>query len=86
MGAQGGAQVCHVFLAQAQIDFAGTGQAHAVAAFAEIVAEWGDEPDLLPCFLKAYVTSRAACAFGQFCHGVMFAVFCLNILEGPILA
>ena len=86
MGAQRGAQVCHVFLAQAQIDFADTGQAHAVTAFAEIVAKWCDDPNLLPCFLKAYVTSRAACAFGQFYHGVMFAVFGLNILEGPILA
>src|SRR6056297_3621881 len=46
--AQGRAQVGHVFLSEAHVELAGAGEAHAVAAFAEVMRERRDEADLLP--------------------------------------
>ncbi len=62
-GAQGRAQVGHVFLAEAHVKLAGAGQPDAVAAFAEVVGERRDEADLLARLLQPDIArGAAACA------------------------
>src|SRR6185369_5896160 len=58
--AQRRAQVGGVFLAEAHVERAGAGHAHAVAALAEIMGERRDEAEPPPGLLDREVARRAA--------------------------
>src|SRR5688572_4408845 len=70
--AQRRAQVGRVLLAQAHIEGAGAGEAHAVAGFAEIVRERCDEAEPPAGLAHAHITGGAASAI-------------VDLLEGPAL-
>ena len=59
-GAQRLAQIGRVVLAEAHIERAGAGDAHAIAGFAEIVGERGDEAEPPAGFANAHVARRSA--------------------------
>jgi hypothetical protein len=84
--AQGRAQVGHVFLSEAHVKLAGAGQAHAVAAFAEIMGERRDETDLLPGFFQTHIARRAAGALGQVGEGEGFGQMRAQVRQLPVLA
>src|SRR6056297_3841831 len=54
------AQVGHVLLSEAHVKLPGAGQAHAVAAFAEVMRERRDEADLLARLLQLDIARGAA--------------------------
>ena len=59
-GAQRFAQVGGVLLAEAHIERAGAGHAHAIARFAEIVSERRNEAEPSAGFRNAHIARRAA--------------------------
>ncbi len=60
------AQIGVVVLSEAHVKLPSAGQPHAVARFAEIVAERRDEPDALASLLDARITRRATRALIRF--------------------
>ena len=84
-GAQGRAQVGVVLLAQAHEQLSGAGDAHAVAAFAEIMGQGRDEADLLPGLGQPDITGRAACAFGKIQQRKAFGQPGAQVGQGPVL-
>src|SRR6185437_16169468 len=59
-GAQRRTQIGGIVLAEAHIEHAGASQAHAVAAFAEIVAQRRDEAEPPPGLAHAHIPRRPA--------------------------
>ena len=57
-GAQRCAQISSVVLSEAHVERACAGEAHPVAAFAEIVGERRDEAEAATGFLDAHITGR----------------------------
>ena len=68
-GAQRRAQVGGILLPQAHIQRAGAGQPHAVAAFAEIMRQRGDETQLAAGFLNLDIARRPAGLVGDVGQG-----------------
>ena len=60
----GVAQIGAVLLAQAHVEHAGAGEAHAVAAFAEIMGEGRDQAQPAAGFRHVEIARRAAGAMG----------------------
>src|SRR6056297_120167 len=84
-GAQRRAEVGHVLLSEAHVEFARAGEPHPVAAFAEIVRERRDEADLLARLLDPDVAGRAARAFSEIDEAEAGGQAGAEILERPVL-
>src|SRR6202023_2656338 len=59
--AQWRAQIGRILLAKAHVKRSGAGHAHAIAAFAKIMGEGGDEAQTAPGFRDIHITGGAAC-------------------------
>ena len=71
-GAQRRAQVGGIFLAEAHVERARAGDAHAIAGFAEIVGHRGDEAEPAAGFLDADIARRSAGALVELVEGEPF--------------
>ena len=63
--AQRGAQIGIIVLTKAHIELTGAGNPDPVATLTEIMGKWGDETQLLPCFLNRHIAGGATCAEGK---------------------
>src|SRR5205807_6700454 len=59
--AQQRAQIGRILLAKAHVKRSGAGHPHAIAAFAKIMGEGGDEAQTAPGFRDVHITGGAAC-------------------------
>ena len=59
-GAQWRAQIGRILLAKAHVKRSGASDAHAIAAFAKIVSERGDEAQPAPSFHDMHITRGSA--------------------------
>src|SRR5215207_10050725 len=69
-GAKRRAQVGRILLAQAHEPLAGAGEAHPIAALAEVMGHRRNEAELSAGFLHPDISGRPARAFGQVLEGV----------------
>ena len=79
------AEVGVVVLAEAHVELAGAGQAHAVAAFAEVVGQGRDEADAAAGLGDAGVAGGAAGALGGVGQGPAGVELGAEVAEGPVL-
>ncbi len=84
-GPQGRPQIGGIVLPQAHIEHPRAGEPHAVAAFAEIVAQRCDETEPPAGLAHAHITRRSPGAVVQRIHREAFRKLCLHQRQGQIL-